>query len=64
MAETKREEHERLQHRTDELKKEHADLALDRTPFDQADHDQHTKNLRQHQHDLARHKGRDAVDEH
>jgi hypothetical protein len=39
MAETRREEHDRLQHRTDELKREHADLALDVTPFDQAEHD-------------------------
>ena len=58
MAETKRQEHERLQHRTDQLKKDHADLARDRTPFNQADHDRHTRNLRQHQRDLADHKAR------
>ena len=58
MAETKREEHERLQRKTDELKQEHADLSLDVTPFDQADHDRHTDNLRAHQEDLTVHKTR------
>jgi DNA repair exonuclease SbcCD ATPase subunit len=58
MTETKRQEHERLQQRTDQLKKDHADLARVRAPFNQADHDRHTRNLRQHQHDLADHKAR------
>jgi hypothetical protein len=58
MTETKREEHDRLQKRTEKLKQEHADLSRDRTPFNQADHDRHTDNLHQHKKDLAAHKGR------
>ena len=58
MTKTKREEHERLQKRTDELKEDHAALDRDRTPFNQDDHDEHTANLRKHQGDLAAHKGR------
>ena len=41
-GETRQEEHQRLQKRTDELKHDHEDLSLDRTPFNQADHDEHT----------------------
>ena len=59
MTETKREEHDRLQHKTDELKKQHADLSLDRTPFDQAAHDEHTAKLAQHRRDLEEHKARE-----
>jgi hypothetical protein len=59
MAESKRDEHERLQDRTDELASDHANLALDKTPFNKTDHDQHTANLRQHKEDLADHKARD-----
>jgi hypothetical protein len=62
MAETKQQEHERLQERTDELKQEHADLARDRTPFDQADHDAHNESLRKHKDDLAAHKLRPEDD--
>jgi hypothetical protein len=58
MSETKRDEHDRLQKRTDDLHDEHADLALDRTPYNQADHDLHNENLRKHLHDLADHKAR------
>ena len=47
--ESKAEEHERLQDRTDEPGQEHA-------AFNQADHDQHNANLRQHEDDLAAHK--------
>jgi len=54
--ETTREEHDRLQERTDELKQDHANLSRDLVPFDKADHDQHTSNLRDHQDDLAAHK--------
>jgi hypothetical protein len=60
MAETRREEHDRLQHRTDELKREHADLALDVTPFDQAEHDAHNANLKRHKVDLHQHRKRKA----
>jgi hypothetical protein len=56
MVETKRQEHDRLQRRTDELKQEHADLSRDTTPFNQADHDGHQKNLREHKKHLADHK--------
>jgi len=56
--ETRQQEHERLQKRTDELKREHADLALDIAPFNKTDHDAHTADLRQHQHDLGEHKER------
>jgi hypothetical protein len=56
MAENKQETHDRLQKRTDELKADHENISRDRTPFDQADHDRHNKNLRQHKKDLAAHK--------
>lgn len=59
----RREEHERLQKRTDELKQEHADLSREKTPFNQADHDRHTEHLRQHRKDLADHKMRDEDEE-
>ncbi len=58
MGETKRDEHERLQKRTERLKQDHADLSRDKTPFSKADHDRHTEELRQHQDDLAKHKAR------
>ena len=57
-GETKRDEHQRLQKRTDELKHEHDALALDRTPFDKADHDEHTADLRKHSDDLKQHRRR------
>ena len=53
--ESKAEEHERLQDHTDEPGQEHAALPRDVTPFNQADRDQHSANLRQHQEDLAAH---------
>jgi hypothetical protein len=59
MAETKATEHKRLQVRTNELQQEHEALALDVTPFDQADHDQHSENLRRHKADLEKHRARD-----
>ena len=58
MAETKQEEHARLQKRTDELKQDHGDLGLEKVPFNQADHDQHSADLDDHQRDLAAHKRR------
>ena len=60
MTETKRQAHERLQKRTDELKGEHA--ALDRavTPFNQADHDRHTADLKKHKADLKKHQQRSS----
>ena len=58
MTETKREEHEHLQERTDELKEEHAGLALDKTPYNQANHDQHKARLKALKDDLVRHKNR------
>lgn len=57
-GETRREEHQRLQKRTDELKQEHEDLSLDRTPFNQSDHDEHTADLRKHAEDLKDHRDR------
>lgn len=58
MADTRREEHRRLQRRTDELKSEHADLSLDLRPFNQAEHDAHNAHLKKHQADLHRHQRR------
>jgi hypothetical protein len=40
------------------LKRDHASLSRDVTPFDQGDHDEHNANLRQHQRDLADRKRR------
>ena len=57
-AETKRDEHHRLQKRTDELKQEHDDLALNRTPFNKVDHDEHSADLRKHSEDLRQHRKR------
>lgn len=59
-AETKRQEHSRLQKKTDQLKEEHAGLGLDRKPFDQAEHDDHTAKLKAHKADLARHRKRQS----
>ena len=56
--ESKRDEHSRLQRRTDELRRNHAALSRERVPFNKADHDPHTENLRQHRADLAEHKDR------
>jgi hypothetical protein len=60
MAESKHAEHTRLQERTEALKKEHADLGVDRTPFNQADHDLHNAHLKKHRSDLAGHRARPA----
>jgi hypothetical protein len=48
-------EHARLQRRTVELHREHAALALDKLPFNQASHDAHNADLRQHHSDLRAH---------
>ena len=56
--ESRREEHERLQKRTEELKVEHEGLSRDRTPFNKADHDAHYANLRKHAGDLKDHRER------
>jgi hypothetical protein len=58
MDESKQAEHKHLQERTDQLKEEHAGLGLDRTPFNQADHDEHKARLEKLKKDLARHKQR------
>jgi hypothetical protein len=58
MAESKRQEHRRLQKRTDVLKEEHAALGRDRKPFDKGEHDAHQADLKTHQKDLARHRKR------
>jgi hypothetical protein len=63
-GETKGEEHRRLQERTEELKHEHEGLSLDRAPFNQADHDEHTSELRKHAEDLKKHRERLHRDEH
>jgi hypothetical protein len=60
--ETRKEEHDRLQHRTDELKEEHGDLALDRRPFDQGEHDAHNADLAEHKRNLAAHRVKTAAD--
>lgn len=57
-SEGARAEHERLQKRTEELKNDHAGLALDRTPFNKTDHDEHMKNLAKHKEDIQRHQKR------
>jgi hypothetical protein len=62
-ADTRRGEHQRLQKRTDELKHEHDELALNRTPFNQADHDGHSAELRKHSEDLRKHRQRLNRDE-
>jgi hypothetical protein len=58
MAESKREEHQHLQARTDALKEEHAGLALDKTPYSQASHDKHKARLKKLKADLVRHRNR------
>ena len=59
MRESKRDEHRRLQKRTDELKKDHAALARSRKPFNKVEHDAHTANLAHHKADLKHHRTRD-----
>jgi len=62
MTETKRQEHLRLQRRTDELQREHAALSRRRAPFNQADHDKHSAALAEHKVILGVHKARpDAI---
>jgi hypothetical protein len=56
MTETKREEHDRLQHRTEELRQDTADLSLEQTPFNEADHVRHRRNLADHKADLVAHR--------
>ena len=58
MAESKREEHERLQQRTDELTGEHDALGLDRKGFSKAEHEAHSADLLKHKADLDRHRKR------
>jgi cytochrome c556 len=57
-AESKRQEHSRLQKRTEKLQEEHAGLGRDRKPFDQGEHDDHTAKLKEHKDALARHRTR------
>ncbi|MBA3638162.1 MAG: hypothetical protein H0W53_02570 [Acidobacteria bacterium] len=54
-SETRREAHRRLQKRTIELAHEHQELSLDRTRFNQTDHDEHSADLRKHSADLKKH---------
>ena len=56
--ESKRQEHKRLQERTDQLSQEHSDLGLDRKPFDQDEHDVHKADLKKHKDDLTTHRKR------
>jgi hypothetical protein len=58
MAETKREEHKRLQKRTDKLRKEHEELGVDRKPFDKEEHDRHRNDLQKHHDALSEHRER------
>jgi hypothetical protein len=60
VKETKRQEHVRLQKRTDALKREHEGLSLDRQPFNQTAHNGHTAHLRRHLDDLKKHRARSA----
>jgi hypothetical protein len=53
MAESKLDEQGRLRRRTDELPREHVALDREISPFNQADHDEHTEHLRPHKSDLA-----------
>jgi hypothetical protein len=57
-SETKAQEHQRLEQRTGELQQQHEALDLNRTPFDQPDHDRHAADLARHQRDLVRHRAR------
>jgi hypothetical protein len=56
MTETKAEAQLRLHMRTRKLREEHTALALNRKPFDQREHDQHSADLTAHKKDLAAHK--------
>jgi hypothetical protein len=58
MPESKRNEHTRLQHRTDDLEKEHEALNRDRKPFDKKEHDEHAEDLAKHKSALADHRRR------
>ena len=58
MTESKRDEHERLQQRTNELTGEHDALALHRKRFSKAEHDDHSADLVRHKDDLDRHRKR------
>jgi hypothetical protein len=59
MTESEYAQHIRLLNRTADLKHEHAELDLARTPFNQADHDAHRAHLQQHQAELAAHQERE-----
>ena len=63
-AESNAAEHDRLQQRTDDLKRDHEALSRDRTPFNQADHDEHTGNLREHLKQLRTYKRRRRTNPH
>jgi len=53
-----REEHLRLEQRTDELNREHAALSRRRVPFNQINHDKHSADLAEHKVILGAHKAR------
>ena len=53
MGETKQQEHARLQHRTDELRREHEGLRRAVRAFDKAEHEKHIAKLREHKANLA-----------
>ena len=53
MAETKQEEQARLQHRTDELRREHEGLRRGAKAFDKAEHEKHIAELKEHKANLA-----------
>jgi hypothetical protein len=58
MTESKLEEHQRLQQRTDELTGEHDALGLDRKRFSKAEHEDPSADLLKHKADLDRHRKR------
>ena len=60
MAETKQEEHARLQRRTDELKREHEGLRRGVRAFDKGEHEEHIAALKEHKANLAHLRARPA----
>jgi hypothetical protein len=53
MTETTQEEQERLQNRTDELRREHEGLRRGGRAFDKAEHERHIAALKEHKANLA-----------
>jgi hypothetical protein len=56
MTASKKDEHDRLLKRTEELREDTAALSVDVTPFDQSEHDALHAKLTRHGADLAAHR--------